>query len=107
MKEENNFNLNEMVDNLLNLETNLKPLQGWSEQEGTFNHLHLQFDKSFIGEPQWINPYPDNLNPIKVKILRPCMFFAVDQKITIDKLGEYFTIHAINKLVNDGFIKYI
>lgn len=62
---------------------------------------------SFIGNKEWVNPYPDNLNPIKVKILRPCMFFAEDQEITINKLGEYFTLPAISKLLHDGFIKYI
>lgn len=61
----------------------------------------------FIGEPGWLNAYPDNLNPIKVRILRPCMFFAVDQEITLNKLGEYFTLPAISKLLHDGYIKYI
>lgn len=62
---------------------------------------------NFIGESGWLNPYPVNLDSIKVKILRPCMFFAVDQEITLNKLGEYFTFPAIDKLLHDGFIKYI
>jgi hypothetical protein len=63
--------------------------------------------KSFIGDKGWINPYPDKLELPKVKILRPCLFFAQDQEITINKLGEYFTLHAISKLIDDGFVKYL
>lgn len=40
-----------------------------------------------------------------VEILRPCMFFCVSQKITLSKLKEYFTMHAIVKLEGDGFVK--
>jgi hypothetical protein len=41
----------------------------------------------------------------KVEILRPCMFFATGQIITLTKLSEYFTLIAIEKLEEDGFIK--
>jgi len=41
-----------------------------------------------------------------VIMLRGAMFFCATQEITLAKLREYFTDHAINKLFGDGFIKF-
>jgi hypothetical protein len=41
-----------------------------------------------------------------VIILRGSMFFCATQEITLSKLREYFTDHAISKLIGDGFIKF-
>ena len=41
-----------------------------------------------------------------VVILRPTLFFYASQEITLTKLKEYFTEHAITKLFGDGFAKF-
>jgi len=41
-----------------------------------------------------------------VVILRPTLFFYASQEITLAKLREYFTEHAITKLFGDGFAKF-
>lgn len=41
-----------------------------------------------------------------VVILRPTLFFYATQEISIAKLREYFTEHAITKLFGDGFAKW-
>jgi len=39
-------------------------------------------------------------------MLRGAMFFCATQEITLAKLKEYFTDHAISKLFGDGYIKF-
>ncbi len=39
-------------------------------------------------------------------VLRPILFFYTTQVITLAKLREFFTNHAITKLMGDGFIKF-
>lgn len=41
-----------------------------------------------------------------VVILRPTLFFYSTQEVTLGKIREYFTDHAITKLIGDGFIKF-
>jgi len=41
-----------------------------------------------------------------VIILRGVLFFYAGQEITLGKLKEYFTDHAISKFVGDGFVKF-
>jgi hypothetical protein len=41
----------------------------------------------------------------EVEVLRPTWFFCASQRITLGKLKEYFTPHAISKLEGDGFVK--
>lgn len=39
------------------------------------------------------------------KILRPCLWFAKDDIITIEKLKEYYTEQAIRSLLQYGYIQ--
>lgn len=41
------------------------------------------------------------------EILRPCLWFAQDEKIETSKFREFFTNKAIQDLENHGFIKLI
>lgn len=41
------------------------------------------------------------------EILRPCLWFAENEKIDIDKINEYFTQKAITSLMDYGFIKLV
>jgi len=41
-----------------------------------------------------------------ILVLRPTWFFCETQVITLGKLREYFTDHAITKLMGDGFVKF-
>jgi hypothetical protein len=51
------------------------------------------------------------MNPDRAKnhyeILRPCMWFAVGDKVDFDKFQEYFTTKAVKSLVEYGYIKII
>ena len=44
-------------------------------------------------------------NDWEVEVTRGAMFFCKSQKISLGKLKEYFTDHAIAKLEGDGFVK--
>jgi hypothetical protein len=39
-------------------------------------------------------------------IIRGILFFCSTQEITLGKLREYFTDHAISKLMGDGYVKF-
>ncbi len=41
-----------------------------------------------------------------VIVMRPTWFFCASQEITLAKLREYFTDHAITKLMGDGYTKF-
>ncbi len=41
-----------------------------------------------------------------ILVLRPTWFFCATQVITLGKLREYFTDHAIVKLMGDGFVRF-
>jgi len=65
----------------------------------------------FYGRPEWQHPLPKMEEgygdfKIKVKVLRPILFFHREQRITLDDLHKYFTLDAIFKLHNDKFIEY-
>ena len=38
-------------------------------------------------------------------ILRPCLWFAKNDKVACDKFQEYFTSQAIRSLIEDKFIE--
>lgn len=44
---------------------------------------------------------------MKVKILRPCLWFAKGDLIDLSKFLEYFTGRAIDSLVEYKYIEYV
>lgn len=44
---------------------------------------------------------------LKIKILRSCLFFAIGETITIDRLYVYFTQESIDCFEKDGFIELL
>lgn len=53
------------------------------------------------------------MNPIHThktkyyEILRPCLWFAVGDRIEMNKFQEYFTPKAVKSLMEYGFIKML
>lgn len=41
----------------------------------------------------------------RFKVLRPILFFAREQIVSQTKLKEYFTNHAIKKMIVDKYLK--
>lgn len=43
----------------------------------------------------------------KYQILRACLFFAINEEVSIEKFKEYFTEKSIRELLLYGYIKVI
>ena len=62
---------------------------------------------NFFGIQDWREPVKkiDLTFNENVTILRSILFFHSEQKVKLCDIQKYFTTEAINKLVNDKFIK--
>lgn len=65
--------------------------------------MYRFIDHSKIPNYNWGLTFDDN--DCEVEVIRGAMFFCKSQKISLGKLKEYFTDHAITKLEGDGFVK--
>jgi hypothetical protein len=43
----------------------------------------------------------------KYKIQRPCLWFAKNDVVEVEKFKKYYTPHAIKSLIEYGYIKII
>jgi|688.fasta_scaffold116882_2 hypothetical protein len=41
------------------------------------------------------------------EVLRPCLWFATEDKVPTEKFMEYYTLKAINSLLHFEFIKLV
>lgn len=48
-----------------------------------------------------------NPNPSYYLILKPCLWFHVDEKVSVDRFKEYYTPKAIKTLIEYQYIKII
>jgi hypothetical protein len=52
-----------------------------------------------------IDPEPNWTDDTEVIVLRASLYFHAEQKITLGKLKEFFTMKGIRGLEKDGYIK--
>lgn len=70
---------------------------------------------TFIGHDNWVNRFPiletETRLPKEmdkdVKVLRNCMFFHAEQTTKLSRIKAHFSEFAMQKLINDKFIKIL